>query len=85
MENKWSLADVLSEDKYYLANSKALELCSAPSSKLIAVHCCQRAPPHQQVPGTDSTAPSDADLVLGKMLTRYVYSGNEQGGECPTP
>lgn len=24
MENKWSLADVLSEDKYYLASSKAL-------------------------------------------------------------
>lgn len=41
-------------------------------------------PSHQQVPGTESTAPSDIDPVLGKMLTLCLLR-NEQGGECPTP
>ena len=44
MENKWSLTDVLSEDKYYLANSKALS-----SVLSAAIKADSEAPDNQNV------------------------------------
>lgn len=62
---------------------EALGALSSVFSAVIKADCGVLLPTGllpQQVPGTESTAPSDIDPMLGNTLMRFVYSRNEQGG-----